>query len=54
MRLGDTLHDRKSQSRAAGTPAIAAPEALEDQLALVVGYAGSLVENVHQSVSRFK
>ena len=42
--FGDTLHDGKSQSGAAGSPAIAAPEALEDQFALVVGNAGPLVE----------
>ncbi len=47
VRIGDALHDREAEPGAAGAPPVAPPEALKDQLALVVLDAGALIEHVH-------
>jgi hypothetical protein len=47
MGLHDALHDRQAESRAAGTLAAAAPEALEDAFAVVGSNTSTVVNDTH-------
>src|ERR1700676_5177657 len=50
MQLGDALNDRKPQACAPWLPAIASPEALKNEVALLLGDAWSVVQNAHRPI----
>ncbi len=50
MQLGDALYDRQPKARAARLAAVAPPEAPEDQLALMRGNAGALIQNADLAI----
>src|SRR5215470_19760898 len=51
MGIGDALDDRKSQPRISRPSPVAPPEALKNQLALILFDARTLIENPHHTVA---
>src|SRR5271169_2343715 len=50
VQFGDALHDREPKSAASLLVAIAPPEALEDQLALLVRNSGTAIEHRYRAI----
>src|SRR5262249_43086788 len=50
MRLGDARNDGKTETSAAGAPTVPAPEAPEDEFALIVLDAGTLIQHADDAV----
>jgi hypothetical protein len=51
MEFGDPLHDGQTKARTPGLPAVAPPEALKDEVALILGNGGSLIENADHLIA---
>src|SRR6266568_582317 len=51
MGIGDALDDRKSQPRVSRPSPVAPPEALKNQLALILFDSRTLIENPHHAVA---
>src|SRR5712691_4682126 len=50
VHLGNALHDREAEARAACPTPIAAPEATKEEFALAVAYAGTAIEHADRTV----